>query len=355
MSKVQWRPERNVLTTPHSYRARVVAKNSIGYAGLSARIAAKNPLWSADMVQSVLRAAREEIKQILLEGDQVTLEEAFTFHLTISARLNTPDSPLPQNKNIVNVQIYASRALMEEVRQDVRLERLPMVDKVPVINSTQDTLLKLADVLNPSGLLRLNGEGLLFNPEKGTGECVIEGTRDGRAVQSRLGEITNTKIMLVPDIPSQTAPWNNEYLLSVSVRYSEQGSLRTGTYRLPLRTPLTVRLASGDGMLSGSSDIPLVTTGAGTLAANSAQVRIQAAVDAQDGILRLNLLDMKEGGAAGDAVAVTGNGDCTLPGYAGSDLRDLTVTVDDYAALLQLVRQSYGNRLVDVLDVTQGT
>jgi hypothetical protein len=215
-------------------------------------------------------------------------------------------------------------------------------------------VLGLNDVLNPSGVLRLTGTDLVFDPKTGSGECVIEGTREGRAVQSRFAMLSNTLILLVPEIPSQTQPWNNEYRVSVSARYTAHGSLRTGTYQRLLRTPLAISLSAGGGILSGSETSPLVRVTGGQLNGTSARVRIQATLNAQDGKLRLSLFDMSEGGAAGDAVRVTHDSAVTLPGYAGSDLLSLEVTVDDLKALVKKVREEYTGRMVDILDVRSG-
>ncbi|MGR0481597.1 MAG: hypothetical protein ACTFAL_09390 [Candidatus Electronema sp. V4] len=84
-------------------------------------------------------------------------------------------------------------------------------------------------------------------------------------------------------------------------------------------------------------------------------MRIQAALNAQDGKLRLSLLDMSEGGAAGDAVRVTHNGAYSLPGYAGSALASLEVTVDSHTALVKKIKEEYTGRMVDILDVSSGT
>ncbi|XOF32294.1 MAG: hypothetical protein ACL93V_09590 [Candidatus Electrothrix sp. YB6] len=53
-------------------------------------------------------------------------------------------------------------------------------------------------------------------------------------------------------------------------------------------------------------------------------------------------------------MTVTADGEYTLPGFAGSAVSNLTVNVADYAALLDLVRDQYYGRLVDVLDVRVG-
>lgn len=351
---IQWRPEKNSLTTPHSHWVRIIPKDSLGYARLAERIVLKNPVCSAEQAESVLRTRDEEIMEILLDGSQVSLENAFTYHLSVTAKLDAPDDPLPPDAT-VNVQVYAVRPFVEAVRQEAKLERLPPDQKAPVIAGTEDTVLGLNDVLNPSGVLRLSGTELLFDLQSGSGECVIEGTREGRTVQTRFAMISNSLILVVPEIPSQPDPWNNEYRVSVSTRYTAHGSLRTGTYQRLLRTPLAVSLGNNDGILSGAeTDAPLARVTGGQLNGDSARVRVQAAIDGLTGELRLNLLDMREGGATGDAVRVIGDGLHVLPGYAGSALLSLNVTVDNYTALLAKVRDEYQGRLVDILDVDGG-
>lgn len=353
---IQWRPEQNSLTNPPSYWARIIPKDSLGYAELATRIVQKNPVCSVEQAESVLRTRDEEIMAILLDGAQISLENAFTYHLSVTARLEAPDDSLPLDST-VNVQVYAARPFVDALRQAAKLERLPPEQKAPLIAGAEDTVLGLKDVLNPGGVLRLTGTDMLFDPKTGSGECVIEGTRSGRAVQSRFAMLSNALILFVPEIPAQPDPWNNEFRVWISTRYTANGSLRTGTYQRLLRSPLAVSLTGGKGILSGAETSPLarVTGGQFNGAAASAQVRIQATINAQDGKLRLSLLDMSEGGAAGETVRVTHNGAYTVPGYPGSALTTLEVTVDNHTALLKKIKEEYTGRIVDVLDVSSGS
>lgn len=359
MTTILWRPEVNALTTPQSYRPLHTPRAILGYDELAARIAAKNPLYSEGLGKGYMLAMRDEIAALLAEGNQLTLEGLLTAHISLSGRLDTPDAPLPPLEESLHIGIYASKRIVDWVRQNGQAERTAMTEKAPVVSAAEDTVLKLPDVLNPSGLLRLSGADLLFDPEAEGCGCVIENTAGGHTVQSRFGTISNSEVMLAPDIPSPPQPWNNEHRLLISTRYSEHGTLRTGTCRRPLRTPLTLTHFSHPnppevGILTGSADSPHVSVTGGTLSGADTELRIQAVLNAQDGGLRLSLLDMKEDGASGDAVRVNGNGEYTLPGFAGSPLSSLNLRVNDAAALTQLVRSSYGGRLVDILKV-QGT
>jgi len=353
MSKVQWRPQLNALTTPRSYKAQPVPRDSLGYDEIAALIALKNPVINSGLAKSTLELAREVIREELINGNQVSLENFAIWHLSLAARLDAADDPLPPADEIVRVQVYASSTLADEVRQAVELERLPPSKKEPVIAGAEDTVLRLADVLNPDGLLRLSGADLSFDPEDEDTGCVIEGTRSGRAAQTRFGPISNSEVLVMPEVPAQDDPWNNEYRVSVTTRYTEHGTLRTGSCPRPLRTPLAAALNGDDGILSGSGASPLVTVVGGALSGDSARVRIQAVLSAQSGELRLNLLDMREHGEAGAEVQVSGDGGFTLLGFAGSALSELEVTVNDYGALEDMIRTVYTGLVVDILDISR--
>ena len=354
-TSILWQPEVNPLTTPHTCRPRHMPRATFGNEEVAARIAQRNPLYNEGIGKGFLEELAEDLLDALANGNQVRIADAFTCHISITGRLDTPDAPLPPLEECLHVKLYPSRRLVEAVRQVAQLERLPMSEKLPVISSAQDTVLKLDNVLNSQGLLRVTGVDLGFDPEDGAGQCVLEGTRNGRTVQTRFGPITDTELMVIPDVHSQTDSWNNEYRLSVSTRYTENGTVRTGVYRRMLRTPLAVVLGTETGILSGGGTTPLVSVTGGTLTAASTRVRIQVLLDAQDGDLRFSLLDMKDGGAAGNEVRVAANGTYTLLGYTDSELTALELRVNKYNTLVSMVRSPYGGRLVDILDVRQGS
>jgi hypothetical protein len=349
MATVQWRPEVNALTTPQSYRAIHMPRKVIGSSELAASIAQKHPEWNTEMVQMVISEMMDEIKAALINGNQVTIANAFTFRLSFNARLSAPDAPLPPAEESVRVRVTASRPFVETVQQAAQLERLPMIEKLPLVNTAEDTVLGLNDVLNSQGLLRLRGTDLAFNPAQAGCRCVIEGTRNGRIAQTRFGLISNSEVSLLPDIPAQDNPWNNEYILSISTKYTENGTLRTGVYRRRLRSPLTVTQGEQTGILTDRSSNPHVTVTSVTLTGAGESVRAQAVLDLRDGFLLLNLLDMQQGGRQGEAVKVTANGPVVLQGFAGSQVTDMHLTVNSFTQLVSMIRSSYSGRLVDVL------
>ncbi|WP_417911558.1 HU family DNA-binding protein [Candidatus Electronema sp. TJ] len=355
MATVQWRPEVNALTTPQSYRAVHVPRNVIGIADLAARIAQKHPEWNEKMVQMMISSLMEEIQFALINGDQVTIANAFTFRLSFAARLDTPDDPLPPAEEVLRVSVTASRPFAETIQKLVQLERLPMIEKLPLVNSAEDTVLKLHDVLSGQGLLRLRGSDLAFNPAQAGCGCLIAGTRSGSTAQTRFGLISNSEITVLPDIPAQDDLWNNEYTLSVSTKYTENGTLRTGIYRRRLRVPLTMTQGEEAGILTDHSSSPHVTVTDAELSGAAETVRVQAVLDLRDSVLLLNLIDLKEGGRQGETVRVAADGPFVLQGFAGSTLASLSLTVNSFAQLTQMIRSKYSGRLVDVLTVRAGS
>jgi hypothetical protein len=350
MATIQWRPEVNALTVPQSYWIRFVPRRTASRKDIAADIAKKHPFCSAELAEMILKAGEESVQERLLNGEQVTFDGSFSWYLSFTGRLDSPDDPLPPVDECLQVSVRISQPFVAALRQDAQLERLPVEKKLPLLLNAEDTLLKLRDVLNPDGVLQLTGENLSFDPTaEDAGGCVIEGTRSGRSAQRRLVRIEPGGILLMPDIPAQANPWNNEYTVSVSTRYSERGTLRTGTYSRKLRTPLAVNgFASETGILTGRAGNPYVSITGGSLSAGET-LRIEAVMDlAQDSLL-LRLADMAEKGRAGAAAPVTGNGEITLAGFSGSALSSLTVRVNAYAALKEMIRNDYSGRLTDVL------
>lgn len=355
MATVQWRPEVNALTNPLSYRPRFVPKETAGYAELIDDICKDNPNYNESVVQTVVTSLMKKIEDRLVNGSRVNFENGFSVSLSFTARLDSPDDPLPPIDEILQVRISASQTLINSVRKRVQLEKVPPAEKLPLITLAEDTCLKLNNVVSTNGLLKITGNNLLFDQKQQNGECVLEGTRSGKASQTRFGLLSNTVILVAPNIPEQENPWNNEYILSLSTRYTENGTLRTGIYKRRLRSPLIVSVLGGAtpldiGILTGSATAPYVTI-TGCIATANETVRIQAAIEPRDSQLRLNLLDISENGRAGDTIRVMENGPLTLTGFPGSNVTSLDLTVNNYPDLLELVKRFYTSRLVDVLMV----
>ncbi|CAK8719315.1 MAG: DNA-binding domain-containing protein [Candidatus Electronema aureum] len=356
---IQCKPEPNSLTTPESYILRFVPRNTADEQDIAADISRSQPNFSTEAVETILHAEDEAVLERLLNGEQVTKHGSFSWYLTFTGRLDNADDPLPPLDECLQVSVRVSQSFLERLRQNARIERLPTAEKLPVITAAEDAVLGLRDVLRPDGMLRITGSNLLFDRKDSGSHCLIEGTRSGSAVQSRVGTIANTEIVLMPDVPSQPDPWNNEYQLSITTRYTKHGTLRTGIYKRRLRSPLTLTKMGHPnppevGILTGKETSPHVSVTGGSVSANET-LRIQVLLDLRADALLFSLLDMQEGGKTGAAVSVTANGAVTLQGFAGSAVTNLTIRVNNYAGLKEMLRNEYGGRVVDVLDVSVGS
>ncbi|MDU9047670.1 MAG: hypothetical protein Q3M30_02390 [Candidatus Electrothrix sp. Rat3] len=143
MKTIRCRPELNPLTTPPSYKLRFVHQGIGGYDEVAARLALKNPNWPVDMIKAILMDGMEEIGEMLIEGMQVTLENAFTFRPSLHARLDSPDDPLPPMDKLLDITVSASQPFIKAVRRAAHIERLPP--------SVRDTPRTAACALAPTG------------------------------------------------------------------------------------------------------------------------------------------------------------------------------------------------------------
>ena len=352
---IHYRIERNPLTKPGTWRLRFMPQGTAGYDELAKRVALKNPGSSVEQVKTHLQSGMEEILEMVLEGQQVTLEDALTFRPAFHARLATPDAPLPPIEELLGLNVSASRPLVRELQAEANLVREAWTEKIPTIQAAADTRTGLSNVLNPEGVLRLTGSNLSFDAENPDNRCVLDGTESGSEEQNQFADITEREVLVVPHIPAQSNPWNNEYTVSITTRYTEHGSIRTGTYGGRLRTPLAVPALTDPhppetGILTGSAATPYAVVKGGTLTADE-RVRIQVEHNLQDDLLSFRLIDMQDNGSEGLPVPVTGNGDYSLPGFSESSVSSLEIAVNDYAALKTMVLNDYDGSLVDILDV----
>jgi hypothetical protein len=135
-------PSVNALTTPQSYTLRYLPRNVVGYDELAEEIAKENPNYNEALVKAIMVALNQKIQENLIDGNQVTLENAFTYRLSFTAKLNEIDEPLPKKDELIQVKISPSHPFVAEVRNSVKLEKLPPSEKLPLIASTEDTRLK---------------------------------------------------------------------------------------------------------------------------------------------------------------------------------------------------------------------
>ncbi len=123
MATIQWRPEVNALTTPPSWRPRFIARNVLGKADMATRMAKALPNYTAEEFRTFIDLHNQLIAESLINGELVTEENAVTYSLSFTGRLDSPDDPLPPLDECLHIRIHASQPLVEAVRQAAHCRR----------------------------------------------------------------------------------------------------------------------------------------------------------------------------------------------------------------------------------------
>lgn len=350
MATIQWRLESNPLTNPTSYKVRIMPRVAMDYEAIAQAIAARNPNFSAVAVETILRELREEVRIQLNNGNSVTLKDFCSFKTTANVRLETPSSPMPPPGTSLMTTISASITLRDDVRTGATYEKLPATEKAPVITSITNTNYELPDVIAYMSVMDVVGSNLQIGPDIADSKVTITGSRNGEHNPVMFAERKPSRILFTANQSSQTDVWNNEWQVSVTTRYTENGSLRTGTYNRYLRAPLNISHAAlPKGCLSSGETAALANVTDNT---GNEMIRICADVNAQDDILRFWLTGMEVDSPVGDAVIINANQAYTLSGFAGSAVTSLEITTVNWEAIKTLVKTKYTNRMYDILNIT---
>jgi hypothetical protein len=352
MATIQWRPESNPLTNPKSYKARILHRVTMDYAAVAEAISARNPNFSAIAVETILRELREEVRIQLNNGNAVALKDFCSFRTSANVRLETASSPMPSPGTSLMTVISASRTLRDDVRQGASYEKLPAEEKSPVITEFMNTMLGLPNVLDSNGYLAVvKGSNILIGPGIAGSKMTIEGTQSGSTVQTDFAERTPAKISFSTMIPSQAFAWNNEYTVSITTRYTENGSLRVSTYSQYLRQSMDYTIGSlPRGVLSSTTATAIVDITAYSGATQT--VRLCADVNSQDDTLRIWMADMTANGEVGNSVIINDDTGYTIDGYPGALITSIGIETIDWAALKTLVKTKYAGRMYDIVRLT---
>jgi hypothetical protein len=109
MGTVQYRIEPNLLTKPTSYKLRFLPQQTAGYDELAAAIAKDNGVTN-EQAKAFLLSMVNNVRQMLGNGIQVTLEEAFTFCLSFPGFPGAADQRNGADQHLGHASLYPSRA-----------------------------------------------------------------------------------------------------------------------------------------------------------------------------------------------------------------------------------------------------
>jgi len=224
----------NPITSEPSYFAISKPNEVINIDALVVAISGSNPLYSPDLVRSIMLASMEKIKEELIQGNSVNLEGYMSFRLTVPGRIDAIDEPvLPGN---VQIAINASRPYRDDVRQRVTINKLPMTQKAPNIELAIDVAREARNYVSNASIMELDGTYLAFPANTaGTGVKAYNTIEETFLFSTVVGLNSNAKILAIPALDTAN-PESNEYQISVITKYTENGSLREGVYPFYVRS-----------------------------------------------------------------------------------------------------------------------
>ncbi len=87
MATVQWRPEKNLLTTPTTWRPRFIARDVVSKAEMAARMARALPNYTAEEFRTFIDLHNQLISESLINGEQVTEDH---LHALLQRQIRQP-------------------------------------------------------------------------------------------------------------------------------------------------------------------------------------------------------------------------------------------------------------------------
>jgi hypothetical protein len=221
----------NPLTVEPSYRSEVI-QNIVTLDQVIVDLSLLLPQVGAGTIALVINGLKDVIESKLTEGYSVSLDDFARFFHSIPGRLDTPDSTVTSSAVQVNAAI--STSIEGRVRDSISLSRIPFQEKTPSI-----ALISEAGGKNNflGQMMVLKGSGLDFDSTKSDEGVFFVNTHTGTGVRpSQYALVTNTQVIALNDVvTTPVATQYNEFLIDARVRYTPNGSLRTGTSSTPTR------------------------------------------------------------------------------------------------------------------------
>jgi len=237
---VPYENTRNSVTSPPSWYAKLKPYDVIGMDEMAALVSISNPTYSADLVSQVTTLFFDTVWAQLLEGKFVTLEGIMSLKLT--ARGNLPLATSTPSTDGVDVAVSASTPVRNAIRNTIQFTALPVTEKVPNIEYQEDTGSEITDYIVDGGTLLLTGQDIAFTQTNSDEGMFAYNTLEEHGEKStNVAWNKASRVIATPILAADASA--NEYQIQIRTRYTESGSLRTGTYRNYIRSPLTVTIA----------------------------------------------------------------------------------------------------------------
>jgi hypothetical protein len=225
----------NRLTREPSYRADVL-QTTVSQDVIISEMNMLMPVLDTETLQSVIEVFKNVILTKLSDGNSVLLPNFIKISPSITGRFELPTD----SATIDNVQFNAnvSSSFEQQVKADLSLTKQPYIEKSPSISSVMDA----TGYTNYLGeLLTIRGSNLSFNQDGNReGVSMTNTYSEDKTIFTIFASITDTRIIFLASELMSSVENYNEYTLEVATRYTQNGSLRTAVYAIPLRRMLEI-------------------------------------------------------------------------------------------------------------------
>lgn len=343
---IQWRAYVNNLTTPPSYYPRAIPISVLDLDDIVSNINAEEPDIHEDDIRIVLELWADIVKEELLAGNILELDNFITFRMKIRQTLYAPLEEI--RKSSLDVETVISGDLFGDIKDATSFERIDDVEKAPIIEWTQDSITGLIDYVHNLNGLVVKGKNLRL-ADTGTCGAYIRDSEGVEYKQERLSLNNHSKLIFTPVFPVGDGPAGAasvERELVIRTQYTTDGTLRESVYQLPIRTLNPISISNIKSFISGTQTGGVVSILNQTIGENES-ARIFSWID------EFNDLFMwaEHDGVTGEPVYVESSGNQVLEVTAG---KTITINVDDYDTLIENT-VLYGDVMREVVNLDLGS
>jgi hypothetical protein len=197
-----------------------------------AELGIRYPSVGESNISTVIDGLAKLVEEKLVEGKSINLADFVRFFPSLPGRLDTPDESVFASSLRINSAV--SSPMVNRIQEGVSLSRQPYQERSPSVSSVVES----GGRSNYLGsLLSIKGDGLDADTTSTSQGVFLVNTHSGTSSRvTSYASATNGGIVCLNDVVTAAATDQYaEYDLQCKVRYTSNGSLRTGVYSVPLR------------------------------------------------------------------------------------------------------------------------
>ena len=163
MSNIEYEVSPNKLTTPLSYAARVKMRGVLSRVQFAEQIAQRGQI-DVSQVYTVWNLQHRVLIENLLAGLSVEVDDLTTVSLSMTAKMDGPNEPLPADAQL-NIILRPDRKLIDAVRMNASITRIEPTNLSPLIVGVSSPVGDLSALL-PNMVVQSDGYRQGFNADR---------------------------------------------------------------------------------------------------------------------------------------------------------------------------------------------